>query len=329
MRSIGGRDKLARAGMGIGQRKRGAVASRQCNRGLTLAASRSHTGGVHYDGTRLRWANRRMHTANVVIGEAVYDLHGACGPRVQRDFELVLLHAGACQLELDGRTHRLRSGVIYLFRPGHHEHFQFSGDTPTHHSFCSITPGFVPRDAARRLVAAPFQAPCSEVFLTLLATAGRLRLPRHPATRRLIDQLGLCLFAEFLSACAQAAEAPGEDPAVVRFLHHVEDHFGEETCLKTAHQAAGISRNALIYKVRAQTGQTPARHLWAFRVERGVAMLGKPGTRWPRLPTVAGSATRSISPGWSSSSAASPPRLSATAPGMSNRSGSFPASPAP
>jgi AraC-like DNA-binding protein len=218
-----------------------------------------------------------MHTANVVFGEVLYKPGGVCGPRVQRDFELVILHSGECEVSVGRTTQVLRAGTVYLFRPGSHEHFRFSPDKETHHSYCSIRPGFMPKSFQQLLGRAPFSAPCSEVFRLLLAAVSKLRAPRHSAAGRLVEQLGLCLFAEYLNACGRSDSETGGDPAVCAFMHHVEDHFGEENCLQAAHEAAGISRNAMIYKFRQEMHTTPARYLWRFRTERGAAMLFETG----------------------------------------------------
>jgi AraC family transcriptional regulator of arabinose operon len=220
-----------------------------------------------------------LHTANVVLGEVLYEPGGVCGPRVQRDFELLILHSGECEASLDQAVHTLAVGAVYLFLPGGHEHFRFSCDKETHHSYCSIRPSFMPKDFQQRLRHAPFLAPCSEVFRLLLAAVFKLRAPRHGAASTLVEQLGLCLFAEYLSACRRVDSETGCDPAVRAFLHQVEDHFEDENCLQTAHEAAGISRNALIYKFREEMHTTPARYLWRFRIERGAAMLGETGHR--------------------------------------------------
>ncbi len=218
-----------------------------------------------------------MHTGNVVFGEVLYEPGGVCGPRVQRDFELVVLHSGSCEVSLNQGVHTVSVGSTYLFLPGGHENFRFSPDKETHHSYCSIRPGFMPGDFRERLRKAPFSAPCSEVFRLLLTAVFKLRTPRHKSTSTLIEQLGLSLFAEFLDASGRTEVNGSHDPAVRAFLHYVEDHFGEEDCLRAAHEAAGLSRNALIYKFREELQLTPARYLWRFRTERGGAMLSETG----------------------------------------------------
>jgi AraC-like DNA-binding protein len=218
-----------------------------------------------------------MHTANVVFGEVLYEPGGVCGPRVQRDFELVILHSGGCEVRLNQAVRTLAVGSVYLFLPDGHEDFRFSADKETHHSYCSIRPGFMPESFRQRLREAPFWVPSSEVFRLLLTAVFKLRTPRHKTTGTLIEQLGLSLFAEFLDASRRVEAEAGHDAAVRAFQQYVEDHFGEEDCLLSAHAGAGVSRNALIYKFREELHQTPARYLWRLRTERGAAMLSETG----------------------------------------------------
>jgi AraC family transcriptional regulator of arabinose operon len=233
--------------------------------------------GVHYDGAKLIWADRRVHTRDMVIGEVRYEPGGFCGPRVQRDFELVVFHAGGAQVRIGETTRGLAVGHVYLFLPGCREHFRFDSERETHHSYCSANPRFVPRPLADQLRKAPAAVPQSEVFRLLLGAAFKLRPPRNAATHRLINQLGLCLFQEYLHAADEVELHRSGDRAVGSFLAYLEDHFGDEDCLEAAQRAAGVSPNALIYKLRRELNLTPGRFLWKTRVERGVAMLAETG----------------------------------------------------
>jgi AraC-like DNA-binding protein len=232
---------------------------------------------VPYDGENVQWENRRIHTANVVFGEALYEPGGLCGPRVQRDFQLVTVQSGDCAVTIDQTIRRLRAGAIYKFLPGGHECFHFSTDKPTHHFWCSVRPGFLPGDFRNRLRRAPFSVPCSELSRVLMSAVLKLRAPRSREASVLIEQLALSVLAEFLNCSRQFEAEPGTDAPVRAFLHYVEDHFSEEDCLQAAHKAAGISRNALISRFRQELHTTPARYLWRYRVERGAAMLGETG----------------------------------------------------
>ncbi len=233
--------------------------------------------GMFYDGANVLWDNRSLRAPGVVFGEIRYRPGGLCGPRAQRDFQLVILHSGACRLSVDGRAQELRVGSATLLRPGGREHFRFAPDAETHHTWCSLAPDRVPTDLRRRLAKAPASAPCSETFRHLHAAAFELAGPVREPGRRVLLGLALCLFHEYAHmARADGAGAPRMAP-VHAALRHMEEHFGREDCLAGAHRAAGISRNALIYKFREAMRLTPARYLWRLRVERGVAMLAETG----------------------------------------------------
>jgi AraC-like DNA-binding protein len=175
---------------------------------------------------------------------------------------------------VDASRHSLHVGLAYLFRPEHREYFQFSRQTETHHSWCSITPKFLPRSFRRELDALPFLGvPVSESFNRILSAA----FFSPPSFARTIDSLGQALFAEFLDLAHHEHGEKSVDDCVQRALRHMEDCFAEENCLAAARQAAGCSVNALIYKFTKDTGLSPSRYLWKLRAEKGAAMLAETG----------------------------------------------------
>jgi AraC-like DNA-binding protein len=231
---------------------------------------------MHYDGVKLR-ANRRLNTSNAIVGEVLYEPGGECGPRVQRDYELVVLHSGQCRVNVDGALRDLRADAVHLFLPGHHEHFRFANERQTHHSFCSVHPRFMPKVLSRQLKKTAPHVSCSEIFRNLLAAVFKLSPPQSVSEKIMVDQLSLCLFAEYLTSAQRAASGSIRDQAVNNFLRHIEEHFGDADCLLQAHRAARISRNGLILKFRARMRTTPARYLWRRRAERGATMLYETG----------------------------------------------------
>lgn len=228
----------------------------------------------NYDGVHVLWDNRSVRSERVSFGQIRYQLGGYCGPRVQRDYEIVILHSGDCEVRVDTCHHNLQVGLAYLFRPGHREHFRFSSTTETHHSWCSIAPKFFPPALRRELNAVPtLGVPCSESFHRIFSAAFLSRA----AAVRVIEALGLALFTEFLDLAHQAHGANRGDETVRRALRHMEDHFSDDNCLAAARRAAGCSVNAFIYKFTDETGFTPARYLWKLRAEKGLAMLAETG----------------------------------------------------
>lgn len=231
----------------------------------------------NYDGVNISWDLRSVRAPRVTIGQVVYRPGGYCGPRVQRDWELVLLHSGACRARVNQAWRDLAVGQVALFRPGRREFFRFAPETETHHSWCSVRPAFLPVALRRELAAAPFSAPVSEVFQRILSAAFLLRDAAAPEAARVVESLGLALCAEFLDMVRRQRPENRTDEAVARALRHMEDHYGAESCLRDAHRAAGCSRNTLIARFASVTGSTPGRYLWQWRVEKGLALLTETG----------------------------------------------------
>lgn len=231
----------------------------------------------NYDGQRIWWDNRSVRTGNVCFGQVVYQPGGYCGPRTQRDFELVILHSGECSVKLGNIRHELQPGSAYLLQPGRREHFRFSLMHQTHHSWCSVKPDFLPATLRRQLRLAPFSVPCTDLFDRLLASALLISDTRSNTAKQLVDQLCLSLFACFLELRERARAKTLDDQNVARALRHMEEHFADAQCLAGALHAAGCCRNLLIRKFARQTGLPPARHLWKLRTEKGIAMLAETG----------------------------------------------------
>mgnify|MGYP000452538382 CR=1 FL=1 len=226
-----------------------------------------------YDGDRFVWENRRVRSEHVCIGEVLYQPGGSCGPRVQRDWQLVFLHSGQLSAAVDGKQRRLSPGQVGLFLPGKSEEFSFSETHATHHSWCAVTPSLVPGTLRRLLESSPESQVCSEVQTRLLAAGVALDGTDSEVARSVVDHIGLAL----LSAYAKAGTEHADEGVVAKAARYLEQHLFEDGCLQKAHLAANVSRNTLINRFSKELGMTPARYLWKKRAERGIAMLSETG----------------------------------------------------
>jgi AraC family transcriptional regulator of arabinose operon len=230
-----------------------------------------------YHGTKFRWVNRRVHTANAVFGEVLYEPGGGCGPRVQRDFELILIHSGEGHVTLNKVVHHIKAGTVSLFTPGNHDYFQYSTYTETHHSWCTIRSMFMPKNLRNQLKQPLVSVPSSSLFRALFDEALKLKPTPNNPLDALIEHLASCAFAEFLHSSSKKNRELMGDPAVNAFLRHVGDHFADENCLSAARLASCVSRNTLLNKFHQTMQTTPAHYLWKVRVERGISMLAETG----------------------------------------------------
>jgi AraC-like DNA-binding protein len=230
-----------------------------------------------YDGDRLVWENRRVRSRDVCFGEVLYQPGGSCGPRFQRDYQLVFVHSGDVRVDVDGQTRRLAPGRIGLFLPGHEEHFSFAESRPTHHSWCAVAPKALPSATRQSIESVPNTLACNEVLTRLLAVSLSLGRIESPAGSHVVDQLGFALFAAYAHAGSVATDALAGDPVVLKATRFLEEHMRDRDCFRKAHDAAGVSRNTLISRFRRDLKTTPARYVWRLRTERGIEMLADTG----------------------------------------------------
>ena len=73
-----------------------------------------HVGAMPARIVNLSKTNLRLERADVVFGEAEYGPGGICGPRMQRDYQLVILHEGTMEAEIDGTFTLVRAGQAIL-----------------------------------------------------------------------------------------------------------------------------------------------------------------------------------------------------------------------
>ncbi len=227
----------------------------------------------HYDGTSLEWEDRHVRSDNVIIGNIVYRPGGSCGPRLQRDYQLVILHSGGCELRLNDEANDLKVGHSHLLLPHREEHFLFSRQHKTHHSWCTVSPHAMPGKMAEQLRNAPAAVLCSETMSALLATAFGMAQPMGVQASEVIDLLALTIFQEYLRISDGIASPWGTNASVVQAVKYMEQHFPETDCLLRSHERADVSRNTLIKKFKDVFHATPDRYLWRLRTEKGIAML--------------------------------------------------------
>ena len=232
----------------------------------------------NYDGVKIEWAQRNVRSPNASIGQIRYQPGGYCGPRTQREYELVLLYSGSCDMQLDKRRRVLEIGRVYLLRPGHVERYLFDELKLTHHFWCSVDPSHLPHALKFSLNTATDEGLVpSECFSKLASSAFLLRSGQASPACHVIDTLAICLFYEFLNMAHNALVLARDDTYVIRAVRYMEDHFSENDCLLGARRTAGCSANALLYKFAQFLGTTPSRHLWRIRTEKGLELLADTG----------------------------------------------------
>ena len=217
--------------------------------------------------------NLRMRRGAVVFGEVIYSPGGVCGPRLQHDYQLVILHRGKLDLHLDDQRIAVAAPGGILLSPGHREHFIFSPDRESHHSWCSIDAGAIPQKLRRLLRSSCKPALADSNVETLMELGKAIFHEGHPDAfleNTFHLNLGLALLTGFaLRVHARMPVVSPGDQALARAEQFILRQFGQSLSLMDLAAAAGVSRQHLLKLFRNRHATTPTHYLYERRL--GVA----------------------------------------------------------
>ncbi len=226
--------------------------------------------------------NVQVERGPVVFGDVVYEAGGTCGPRTQPDFQLVALHSGSLDLRLDREKIPLVPGSAILLSPGHREHFLFSKEDPSRHSWCAIAPRAVPAAQQRVFRGArgpiPFTGPMAA--LLEIGLGARREVPEDAALEHRYDlSVGLALLCDFALAVESggAERRNSADEALARVAQFVSRELSQPLQLADLARAAGVSRQHLLKIYRDRGRETPTEYLYAKRLEAARDWLAHTG----------------------------------------------------
>lgn len=217
--------------------------------------------------------NLQMRRGAVVFGDVVYSPGGICGPRINRDYQLVIMHQGEIDLHLDDKWIKVGARHAILLFPGHREHFIFSRDRETHHSWCSIDAGAVPQKLRGVLRSARKPVPVdshTEALMDLGKTTF-FEGGSDPSLENVFHlSLGLALLTGFALGAQAGISVPGPGNQILtRAEKFISKESGRRISLADMATAAGVSRQHLLKLFRLRLGITPTQCLYQCRL--GVA----------------------------------------------------------
>jgi AraC family transcriptional regulator len=222
-----------------------------------------------------------MRRGNVVFGEVLYGPQGICGPRVQRDYQLVVMHRGKLDLHLDDKRIQIAAPQSILLSPRHREHFIFTRDGETHHSWCSLDAKVVPEKLRRLFRSSCKPAPIdphTQLLMELGKTLSFAGQPDADTENSFYLNLGFALltgYALFVRAKIQAAK-PGE-LALSRAKQFILKEFGRSLSLNDLATAANVSKPQLLKLFRDFIGASPIQYLYEQRLCAAAEKLAHTG----------------------------------------------------
>jgi AraC-like DNA-binding protein len=223
---------------------------------------------------RLAWGSPGSPNAGVVR----YCPGATLGPRVQRDFELVLVHAGIAVVFVDGMQREILAGHVGLLLPGRLELFRFAADRETRHSWLAL-PGHLLDPPTQQALheAAPY-LPLSSAMIDCA------ELAREVAA---MDQApDLAALAAVVRAALVLYLVEQRRTITARALEHPVIHRAREIAREQARHglgpggladAIGLSREHLARLFRRNLNMTPGAFLREERLRYAVQLLEQTG----------------------------------------------------
>ncbi|HEX3986356.1 MAG TPA: AraC family transcriptional regulator [Acidobacteriaceae bacterium] len=231
--------------------------------------------------SNIRQENLRMRRGATVIGDILYAPGGACGPRFQHDYQLVVIHQGYLDLRLDRESIHVAAGYGILLSPGHREHFLFSSDRETHHSWCAIAPRAVPRHLRSKFQTYRGPIPFAGRMLSLLEMSRRAQLSaatEEPLQDGFYLGLGLALFCDFALAVRSGHASNTKAEAILaRMEQFIWEQHARHLSLHDIARAVGVSRQHLLKICRLNGKPTPISQLYSARLEIATDLLRQTG----------------------------------------------------
>lgn len=211
-------------------------------------------------------------------GTIVYPARAVFGPRVQQDYQLVLVHTGSVHVSVDGVVREIPPGHVGLLRPGGRESFVFARDRETHHGWIALPPHNLDEKARAALDAAPWCLPISEAMQACMDLACSTMSIDDPDGRPVLTAIARAALALY---AAEATHVPGATPTEHPAVTHARALARKSACeglnVQDLARSAHISPEHLVRLFRRDLGTTPGALLRAERRAHGMHLLTHTG----------------------------------------------------
>ena len=219
----------------------------------------------------------RSRRGPVVVGDVLYKPGGSFGPRTQTDFQLVVLHRGSLRLELDRKVVAVPQEHGILLCPGHREHFFFSPECETRHSWVAVAPSAMTPAMCRELNHASLPVPFfgrMAILLEMLRSPTPQKETANLLQSGLTFGLALALLSEFASAAFGRNKAPTASNAVLSRLDaFLAAAYARSLSLREMAKESGVSPQHLLKVCRTTGRPTPMQQLYRKRLEAAADLL--------------------------------------------------------
>lgn len=222
----------------------------------------------------LAWGNVGGPNTGIVL----FPPGATLGPRVQRDYELVLVHAGSAQVAVDGQIREIPARHAGLLLPGRTEFLAFAAHRETLHSWMALPPRLVEADLRAALDRAAPCLPLSDDLHACSELARDVAGVDDPTGRPVLVAVVRAALTLYAAEAAHATGArSGEHPAIRHAREVVHWHAADGMTVSGLAREVGMSAEHLARLCRRDIGVAPSALLREERLRHALQLLGHTG----------------------------------------------------
>lgn len=226
---------------------------------------------------------------DVSAGSIVYSPGGKLGPRIQNDYQFVLLHSGTMKVIVDDVEFHLLPGQMIVLLPGGREEFYFDLHQPTWHRWITLTLREPHDQWVESMTRHPKVFPLSEAWMQYMNLMETLDV--EPATNENLElrlQLGVSAHYLYISECAERNAYSQSHPTIIKAAAFIKKHYSEHIDLNILAGVLHISKGHLVRLFQQEVQTTPMAFVWKYRLERAVDLLRNSGLSMQEIASQTG-----------------------------------------
>jgi AraC-like DNA-binding protein len=213
------------------------------------------------------------------VGSTLYPPGSTLGPRIQAYVQLVFLHFGHVDIQIDGVNHRLKANNVQLLLPGHEEYYEFADDQETLHSYVHIHPNSLALDVQQRLSNLPRAIPLSKHMENLIHGAITSHGTMLSTRDKILETLAFQMLWQYVGEAERLGLEPDSDAhqRIPRAQLYIHDHLADKLDLAVIAQTVHLSKPHLTRVFKKELGMTPMAYVWQRRTAAAIEMLKHSG----------------------------------------------------
>jgi AraC-like DNA-binding protein len=212
------------------------------------------------------------------FGKIAYAPNGHCGPRIQADYQLVVLLSGRLLVQIDDESHELEPGEGILQQPGRHEFYRFSDKGKSVHTWCSVrTDLFTAQERKYLKRTSGVHVVPASVHILLNEGIGLPERENEGLNWAMRSLARACILRFAAGAMKHSQTEPPPHPALERALEIISQHHAEIGSAEDLARRCGISTARLRQLFRQAGRESPSAMIWRFKAEHAIHLIRSTG----------------------------------------------------